>query len=58
VIFKQLGAIFQAFRHIRAVEIRAQAHVVRADELHDVVNVLDNLSQLTEGASRRPLNPL
>src|SRR5467141_864671 len=40
--FGQLGAISQAFRPIRAVEIRAQPHVVRADELHDVVNSAGN----------------
>src|SRR5882724_4288037 len=39
----QLGAVFQAFGHVRAVEIRAQAYVLRAHKLNDVVDMFDNL---------------
>src|SRR5437879_6984 len=41
--FGQLGAIFPAFRRVRAVEIRAQADVLRAHKFNDGVNMLDNL---------------
>src|SRR6266850_1504393 len=41
--FGQLGAIFQAFRHVRAIEIRAHADVLRAHKFNDVVNMFDNL---------------
>src|SRR6266850_4299242 len=41
--FGQLGAIFQAFGHVRAVEIRAQADVLRAHKFNDVIDMFDNL---------------
>jgi len=47
VIFWQLGGVFQAFWHIRAVEIGAQANVFRADQLHRVIDVIDDRSHET-----------
>src|SRR5713226_2061723 len=43
--FRDLGefrAVFQAVRHVRAVEIRAHADVIGAHQFHDVVDVLDD----------------
>src|SRR6266403_2861303 len=39
----QLGAVLEPFGHVRAVEIRAQADMLRAHKLYDVVDMLDNL---------------
>src|SRR6267142_1658720 len=41
--FGQLGAVLDPFRHVRAIEIRAQADVLRAHKLNDVVDMVDNL---------------
>ena len=40
--FRQLGGVFHAFGHVRAVEIGAEADVVGADEFHGVIDVIDD----------------
>src|SRR6267142_2791868 len=41
--FGQLGAVRDPFRHVRAIEIRAQADLLRAHKLNDVADMFDNL---------------
>src|ERR1700730_2428941 len=39
---REFGAIFQTVRHVGTVEVRTKPNVIRADELHDMVDVLDD----------------
>jgi hypothetical protein len=40
--FRQLGSIFHALGHIGAIEIGAETHMVGADELYEMIEVINN----------------
>src|ERR1700722_10169682 len=41
--------VLHSIRHIRAVEIRTQAYMIRTYELHGVIDVFDDLSPFDAG---------